>query len=283
MSFIMNLKSRLNVIAAVLLVISIAITLPAAGQVTNDEQLVLTVEPSVRNVASTGAPQPKSPLKRAKFSMEITSRPNAQSSEVESRYERVGDGLWGVMSTLKRSSGTGAQQLVSVCGMFEALAVTSANATFDRTAAIPIGKLFVPFGMKTSVATDSVARLSKLNIEPNRVCAPAPGAAFSYTTQTETQYKVSPGLGTLALGTLANTVSVTINGRCEVSDKMPATALHRALRGGYLEVMCSGTNDAGKPLSRKYAYLIDSAFYILLETKSEANQFRYTIEDVEYE
>jgi hypothetical protein len=210
--------------------------------------------------------------------MELTSRPNAQPSEVESRYERVGDGLWGVMSTLKRPNGTGAQQLVSVCGMFEALAGTSTNATIDQTTIIPIGKAFVPFGMKTSFVTDSVARLSKLNVEPSGVCAPAPGAPFGYTTQTETQYKVSPGLGTSA-----KTVSVTIKGRCEVSDKMPANTLHRALRGEYLEVVCTGTNDAGKPLSRKFAYLIDSAFYVLLESKSEANQFKYTLADVEYE
>lgn len=272
----MTLKSRSNVIAAVPLAVSIATAQAAAGQVTNDQEPVLTVEPSVREVASTGAPQPKSPLKRAKFSMETTARPNAQAWEVESRYQRIGDGIWGVTSTLKRSGGTGAQQLVSVCGMFEALAVGSSNATIDQSTVIPMGKIFVPFGMKTSFATESVARLSKLKVEPNGLCAPAPGASFAYTTQTETQYKVSPGLG-------MKTVSVTINGRCEVSDRMPATALHPTLRGEYLEVRCSGTNDAGKPLSRKYAYLIDSAFYILLETKSEANQFRYTVADIEYE
>jgi len=34
---------------------------------------------------------------------------------------------------------------------------------------------------------------------------------------------------------------------------------------------------------RRYAYLSDSALYLLLETKSDANQFRYTVLSVEYD
>jgi hypothetical protein len=259
--------------------VTVVLTMATIARAADDGTTALTVDASVqRAVASIGSSQPKFPLKRAKFSMEFPSRPNAQLSELESRYEPLGDGLWGVMSTLKRSNGAGAQQVVTMCGMFDALAATSANASIDQTMAIPIGKVFVPMGMKTNFVTDSVTRMSNITVDAKALCAPAAGSSFDYATQTETQYKVSPGFGGSP-----KTISVTIKGRCEASQKMPATALHSSLRGDYLAVMCSGTNDSGKLLARKFAYLLDSTIYILLETKSETSQFKYTVLDVEYE
>ncbi len=238
----------------------------------------LTVDASVRNaVGPVGSSPPRSPLKRAQFKLELPLRPNAPYTEIDSLYEPLGNGLWGVMSTLKRPNGSGAQQLVTVCGMFEALAATSTSLSTTLTGIMPIGKLFVPFGMKKSFAADSLARITKLDVDPLALCQPAAGSSFDYAVQIETQYALSPG--TTASSKMN---AVTLKGRCEASQRMPATGLHGGLRGDYIEVTCSGSNDAGKPLSRKFAYLVDSALYLLLETKSDANFYKYTVLNVEY-
>lgn len=132
--------------------------------------------------------------------------------------------------------------------------------------------------MKSSLTSDSITKLTKLVVDPPALCAPAPGAAFDYLTQTEFKYKVSAGLGGLG-----RTVTVSITGRCEVSQKMPAVKLQAGIRGDFLEVTCVGTTDAGKSLTRRFAYLIDSALYFLLESKAESSHFTHTFVDVEYE
>jgi len=181
------------------------------------------------------------------------------------------------MSTLKRPNGTGAQQLITVCGMFDALAATSTNLSTNLTGIMPIGKIFVPFGMKKSFAADSLARITKFDVDPVVLCQPVAGSSFDYAVQSEVQYSVSPGPAASP-----KTTVVTLRGRCEASQRMPATGLLAGLRGDYIEVTCSSSNDTGRPLSRKLAYLVDSAFYLLLETKSDATSFKYTLLNVEY-
>jgi hypothetical protein len=239
----------------------------------------LTVEPSIKTVVDLLEPSaPRYALHRVKFLMEMVSRANVQPSEIDSRYLAISDGLWGVMSTLQRSNGTGAQQVVTVCGIFDALSATTSTFTLDQNTVLPIGKIFVPFGMKTNFSTDSVARMVKLDVNPNVACRPAPNTSFDFSTQTETQYKTSP-----SVASSVKTISVSAKGRCSVSEKRSAASLSPNLRGEYLDVTCTSMNDTGKSLTRRFAYLSDSALYLLLETKSDANQFKYSVLSVEYD
>ena len=263
--------------SSLLLLCTVAGAISTIALAGDDEPLA--VDASIRNaVGQVEASLPKSPLKRAQFKMELPLRPNAPNTEIDSLYEPLGNGLWGVMSTLRRPNGTGAQQLVTVCGMFDALAATSTNLSTNLTGIMPIGKIFVPFGMKKSFAADSLARITKFDVDPVALCQPVAGSSFDYAVQTEVQYTVSPGPTASP-----KTTVVTLKGQCEASQRMPAIGLLGGLRGDYIEVTCSGSNDAGRPLSRKFAYLVDSALYLLLETKSDANSFKYTLLNVDIE
>ena len=241
----------------------------------------LTVEPSVRKtMTSVVAVTPKSTLKRLQLSVEYPSRPSMKPSEIESRYEPLGNNMWGVISTLKRVDGTIAQQIVSVCGMFDALSVLAANFSIEQISILPIGKglLFVPFGMKTSIANDSVTKLTRLDVEPKALCSPSSGSSFDYLARSDTQYTASVGFGSIN-----RTVAVTHKAHCDAIGRTSASTLNAKLKGDYLEVNCTGTTDAGKAWSRKFAYLIDSALYVYLETQTELSLARYTILDAEYE
>ena len=255
----------------------VAAAVPAVA-LAQDDAAPVSLEPSVRSVvASMGATPPRAPVKRMKFAMEVASS-SAPAVEVESRYLYLGDGLWGILSTIKRPNFAGAQQAVSVCGMFDGVAATSTTTTIETTQSLPIGKLFVPFGMRTGIANDAVAKLTNLSIDGASPCSPSPGSAFDFQTRTETQLKTSAGL--FASGKV---LTATIKGRCESSSAVPASGLHKDLRGEAVEVTCNGANDAGKPLVRKYAYLVHSGIYVLLETATESNRFKYRVLEAEYE
>src|SRR5438067_9706712 len=90
----MGIGSLPRFVAAVGFCASLVASLHATAQLA-DEGSTQSVDASIRTtLASLGSSRPVAPLKRAKLSMEMLSRPNVSVSEVESRYEYLGDGLW---------------------------------------------------------------------------------------------------------------------------------------------------------------------------------------------
>ena len=244
----------------------------AAGQ----GDAILTVDPSVRDtLASLHAATVLHKVKRIKMLLEI---PSSKSSETETWYEPLGQGLWGAITVLRRVDGAGVQQHLTVCGMFDAISTSTRKVSQELTASMPIAKVFVPFTIKTDMAVDSSAKLTKLVVDPTTICLPAPGAAFAFQTSTARQLRASP-----SVDSAPRTFTVGIAEQCKASERLPASSLAADLRGDYLDIICAGATDSGHATTKRFAFLLDSGIYLLLEEKTEAGEGKYTILSVEYE
>ena len=232
------------------------------------------VDQRVRDAVSTVRVQvPEAPLKATQVAISFTGPTGNLLRSAESRYQWLGNGLWGVLSTIRQSNGTEAQQRVTLCGMLDVLATTSGNASTSQTFVVPIGKAFVPFGMTTTFVADSASRISEIAVDAQAMCYPAPGSSFEFKTRTEMQVNARA---------VHRSLSVVSNGRCQTSQPKPARELHPELRGDYLPVACEISTDDGKTVTRRFAYLVSSAYYVLLETKLDTGPVRYEVQTIEY-
>lgn len=269
-------RAPISVLLAVSLFVLGTTVDPSLTLAAAQEEVVLTVDPAIRDaLASLRGVTVLHKVKRIKMLLEI---PSSKSSETETWYEPLGQGLWGAITALRRVDGTGVQQHLTVCGIFDAISTSTRNVSQDLTASIPIGKVFIPFTIKTNMSVDSSAKLTKLVVDQTTICAPAPGASFAFQTSMARQLRASP-----SLDASPRTFSVGTKAQCTASERLPASSLKADLRGGYLDILCVGVTDSGKALTKRFAFLLDSGIYLLLEEKTEAGEGKYTILSVEYE
>jgi hypothetical protein len=269
-------RAPTGVLLAVLLFVLGMTVDPSLTLAAAQAEVVLTVDPAIRDtLASLRGVTVLHKVKRIKMLLEI---PSSKSSETETWYEPLGQSLWGAITLLRRVDGTGVQQHLTVCGIFDAISTSTRKVSQDLTASIPIGRVFVPFTIKTDMSVDSSAKLTKLVVDPTTICLPAPGAAFAFQTSTARQLRASP-----SIDSSPRTFSVGITEQCKASERLSASSLKADLRGDYLDIICSGVTDSGKAITKRFAFLLDSGIYLLLEEKAEAGEGKYTILSVEYE
>src|SRR5919198_1275291 len=162
------------------------------------EEAALVLDPSVQEKL---APllrnyKPSKPIASSVEIREINNKGNFGTLtyyERQAVYARQESGLWAVLSTgrFTASGSAGSAQSVSLCGLVTLLSATAGKMVFDNSGVVPIGKHFVPFGIKSSVDTGRRLRVTAVEFDTPNICAPAPGAEFKYRIETEVQTKTS--------------------------------------------------------------------------------------------
>jgi hypothetical protein len=133
-------RAPISVLLAVSLFVLGTTVDPSLTLAAAQEEVVLTVDPAIRDaLASLRGVTVLHKVKRIKMLLEI---PSSKSSETETWYEPLGQGLWGAITALRRVDGTGVQQHLTVCGIFDAISTSTRNVSQDLTASIPIGKVW---------------------------------------------------------------------------------------------------------------------------------------------
>ena len=197
--------------------------------------------------------------------------------ERRASYARQDSGLWAVLSsgTFTSGAGGGTMQSLSLCGLVTLVSTMSATTYNDLTAAIPIGKIFVPFGMRSSIDQSRRQRVTNLETDAN-VCAPAPSTDFSYRTETEVLSSTS------GLLRLSNSTKRDEHFACKVNaESIPASKIFPSLRGDSLRVTCERTAGWGGKITREYAFLKDAALYVLLSETGEVQVTQVQFKDAE--
>lgn len=159
------------------------------------------------------------------------------------------------------AQGQGISHSLSLCGLVTLLAEGRIQVDTSGSTAVPAGPVFVPFGFKTSAQANDRTRLTALSSTAARLCSPRAGSQFSYSTAAEVVMKTS------GLFTTTQTLIQTVAAKCQVArEPAPASKLHPDLQGEHLAVACDVENADGSTTRNEYAYLVDSAFYLLLRS-----------------
>lgn len=219
--------------------------------------------------------RPKAPIRNIRMSRQMASQPGSLT-EIDTRYEWLGTGLWGAVSVMRMSTGSTAQQTISLCGVFDLLLGQDNQVSLDQVIVVPLGKIFVPFGMKSDFSSAALGRMTNLVVDPSSACIPKAGSGFEFETRIETQLSSSGIFGS------TRTVPSELKGRCELSGSLPGSALHPRIRGDYLLMTCTAKNQAGASITRRHAFIVESALAVPLETSTKEVQYRYSITDVQY-
>lgn len=158
-------------------------------------------------------------------------------------HERQDTGLWAASGSGGFTSGTasGSGQSLTLCGLqILLMSSTSMNQTNIPTV-VPVGGIFVPFGVRSSFTTGTRMRVSKFETQAENICALEPGATFSYRAESEAWVKTSGLFG----------VSTSARGAYEVAcraagETKPARELGIPVDGDALQVSCEKTLQGGK-------------------------------------
>ncbi|MCV2358247.1 hypothetical protein LNV08_04595 [Paucibacter sp. TC2R-5] len=170
------------------------------------------------------------------------------------------NGLTGASSkTIYRSGAAqGVGRGMSVCGLITVLSESQSSTDTSSTSILPIGKLFIPFGIKSSVDFANRYRLTKLESSYPSLCNPSVGQEFNYKFLYELTMKTSGIFG----GT--KVFERSSYAKCKVgNESVPANKLHESLQGEALLVACEAEDQDGKKNSADYFFLKDSAYYLM--------------------
>lgn len=193
---------------------------------------------------------------------------------VERVFERADSGLWGV-TTAMIVRGALVRSVLSLQGIVELSATAAVDRDFKLDSVLPVGKTFVPYGVSRNVKANASMAVTSLSGDLEALTAPTAGGKFHYARSSAGQNTVT----TTGLfgGTKTMPISVTAKAHCSAGSEADASAVHPALRGRYLPVTCD-VEFNGSSRTEEYAYLVDSALYVLLAAGGE----KYTVERVEY-
>lgn len=165
-------------------------------------------------------------------------------------------------------------------GLVPLATVTEVAVELDTTSVVPIGKVFLPFGIKSSIKSGGNTSVNQLSGELEKMTAPTPGVKFPVDYAWDANV-VSTTSGLFG-GTKASSFSFSVKQICTADKESEASTLHARLQGKYRKVTCDGTLSNGATRSEEYAFLVDSDLYLLLSTTTNGRTDRYTIAEVEY-
>lgn len=147
---------------------------------------------------------------------------------------------------------------MNLCGLATVLSESQSTTDTSATSAIPIGKLFVPFGVKSSIDFSNRYRLSSLEASIPSLCKPVAGEEFSFKFEAEHTMKTSGLFGGTKL------IRRSAHSKCKVAaEAISAKQVHPSLQGEALLVSCESEDQNNKNSTEEYVYLKDSAFYLL--------------------
>jgi hypothetical protein len=198
----------------------------------------------------------------------------SSNTPVERFFERLDSGLWGV-TTAYLVRGALVRNTLTLQGLVELNAVATVDRDFNIDSIIPIGKLFVSYGVNKNLKANGAIAITSLSGDLEVLSSPAAGTKFSYA-RTATGQNTVTTTGVFG-GTRTNTLNITAKADCSAGPEAEASNLHAQLRGKYLPVKCEGELNGSARID-EYAYLIDSRLYVVLSSGNE----KFSIDKVEY-
>lgn len=202
------------------------------------------------------------------------------TSEQQQAFQWQADGRLaststGTYRTPEGSASAWTATSTSVCGLVPVLSEAASRTDSRLTTAIPAGGVFVPFGFSSQSQGGSRGRLVAFSTNAANLCAPAPGASFTYQTTREEQRRFEGKmLSSNKLHTITESVACTVG-----AVEQPAKALNAALIGGWLPVSCTHSEPSKPARKSEFAFLRASGLYVSLSTQLneyQTNSARYT-------
>jgi hypothetical protein len=224
------------------------------------------------------------PLGSYAMVLEVDNKANFNKVYVDARRNlvRLENGLIGIVgsSALRNGKSQGSGRELSLCGFIALLTESGSTSDTSTTTAIPIGKQFVQFGMKSAVDFSRRFRLVSFDTSVPSVCNPVPGSEFTYKAETEYTIKTVSQF----LGTRTSSGRRTDAGTCRVSNEVePAAKINPALQGEALTVTCETETGAGRKDSTKRVFLREAGLYLTTEQMEGGMQHTfYQYSDVSY-
>jgi hypothetical protein len=250
------------------------LTISALGA--DEKEAVVVLSPAMQEAIKPFLKdyKPKSFVHRIKYAQEIHNPGNLGKLiylDAEAQFELEENGLiasYGSSAFRDKEAGSAGQALM-LCGLIELL--SSGGGKIDTSAGLlPIRKLFVPFGIKSSRDITSSNETTALNISGANPCALSPGAEFSYQVEGNVHMTTSGLFGR------TRDVPRNVTIKCKAAgEAKQASQYHPGFRGDALEVSCQPvvkTDDP--PATSTYIYLIDSGRYFMLSRISADGRFK---------
>lgn len=261
-----------------LLILSGAVLLVLAFKARSaDMELVLPPELQSRILEQVPQGKAARAIERFSATHEIDHKANFSKTYADEKsiITVLDDGLTGITGStaFRSSSSNGAGRGMSLCGLVPLLVESGSNVDTSVTSAVPTGKGFLPFSIKSGIDVSSRVKLSAFEASIPSICSPAPGSEFSYKTETAVQFKTSGLFGR------TNDFQRVESMNCKVAaSSTPASQLNASLTGDYWAVSCQISPKTGAPRQADYAYLPDAKFYLPLYLKDEwqSTRIRYT-------
>jgi hypothetical protein len=265
--------SRLGRIYAALV---FALTMmPALAAEENETILVLSpaVQEAIKPLLKDY--KPKSFVHRIKYAQEIHNPGNFGKlvyTDAEAVFEPEENGLiasYGSMAFRDKESSSAGRGL-TLCGLIDLLGTGGGKSDTSSTSVFPVGKLFVPFGIKSSLDTTSRTETTAFSNSGGNPCAPSPGAEFSY------QIEGNVHMTTSGLFGRTRDIPRNVTTRCKAAaGAKPASQYYSGFRGDALEVSCQPVVKSDDPPSTTiYIFLIDSGRYFMLSRVSADGRFK---------
>lgn len=235
---------------------------------TTSGELTLLPELQQAFVAQIPAQRPKRQIGNLIAIEEVDHKANFKKLYADERmvFTVLDSGLIGASGTTvyRNGSSAGMSRGISLCGLVILVSESASTTETSITTLLPIGKMFVPFGVNSSTDFNSRYRASSFTTSTPGLCLPTPGADFTYTVEGELTIKTS--------GLFGRTTNVhrTSKSLCKVaSSPMAAASLNPTLQGEALAVSCEVEVQPGKKRTADYVYLIDSQFYLTTKTADD--------------
>jgi hypothetical protein len=178
---------------------------------------------------------------------------------IEFSMSRLENGLTGSQSSVVMDGGksTGRGTGLSLCGLVGLLSESQSSTDTSATTAVPMGKAFLPFAIKSGVDFSNRRRVVAIETNASSLCNPTAGQEFTLKTEEELTIKTSGVFGR------TNQIKRVQESKCRVSADLKSAALIGApLAGDYREVHCEIAHEGGKTSTTRYAYLVASSFYL---------------------
>lgn len=222
----------------------------------------------------------KPPKVRLQRSNLIRSTGNSGGTPVVEEYEVLRPNIWGIRSISKTRNGGIQGTSVSLCGIIELVGAGSSESSFESLIAIPINKVFMPFGIRWNLSHTVSAKATSLALGEGskKICAPDPGDIFDYELRTDSESKNSSTF--VSNRSHSNTIKM----RCVVGEAKPIAELIAGQSGTYLPVTCSGSNlTTSTQLTADYAFIQAAGLYINLNRQTNAFRSTVTLSSLIYE
>lgn len=268
---------RVRTAVGILLVLLQA-TLPASAA---DED-VLSLEGTAQSalLAALHEYKPKMIITKVAERQEIDHRGNfgkLMYIDRSATYSLQDNGLWAIAVVGTSSTGSGASLKLSLCGLVTLIQTAAGTSSWETPSVVPFKKLFLPFGIRSTLDTNIRIRLKSFETSAKNICAPTSGSQFTYRMDTERQLKTSGPFGG------GKVVNHTYDVHCSVGRELkPASEISSSLRGGALPVVCESTAGTGEKIASEYAFLQESGLYVMLTESTDIQTSRVAYKDVQY-